>query len=76
MYALAQDIKAGDTFVYGRGGKHWTALEDADTTDMRRTHSGELLVSISVSFHGVAQGMPLGVPLDKILRLIPITVAA
>jgi len=76
MHALAQNIKAGDTFAYGRGGKHWTALEDADTTSMRRTHAGELLVSISVSFHGVRQGMPLGVPLDKIVRLIPSKVAA
>lgn len=76
MYALSQDIKAGQTFVYGRGGKHWTALEDADATNMRRSSTGELLVAIPVSFHGVRQGMALGVPLDQIIRLVPAKVAA
>lgn len=70
-YALAQDIKAGQTFVHGRGGKHWTALEDADTTNMRKhARTGELLVAIPVSFRGTPQGMPISIPLDKIVRLI------
>lgn len=70
-YALAQNIKAGQTFVHGRGGKHWTALTDADTTNMRRhARTGELLVAVEVSFRGAPQGMPLGVPLDKIVRLV------
>lgn len=74
-YALAQNIKAGQTFSYGRGGKQWTALEDADTTNMRR-RGNDLLVSIAVSCHGVVQSMPISVPLDKIIRLIPARVAA
>jgi len=74
MYALAQDIKAGQTFVFGRGGKHWTALEDANTTNMRR-RGNDLLVTIPVSFHGCPQSQPLSVPLDKIVRLIPAKVA-
>lgn len=62
-YALAQDINAGQTFVHGRGGKHWTAMEDADTTNMRRsTRTGDLLVAIPVSFRGTPQGMPLSIP--------------
>ncbi|QDG89093.1 hypothetical protein [Pseudarthrobacter sp. NIBRBAC000502770] len=70
-YALAQDLKAGQTFVQGRGGKHWTAMEDADTVNMRRsTRTGDLLVAIPVTFRGTPQGMPLSVPLDKIVRLI------
>jgi hypothetical protein len=71
QHVLAQNIKAGQKFVHGRGGKHWTATSDADTTDMRRhTLSGELLVAVSVSFRGTPQGVPLSVPLDKIVRLI------
>lgn len=70
-YALAQDLKAGQTFVHGRGGKHWTALANASVTDMRRhTRTGELLVAVPVSFRGTPQGMPLSIPLDKIVRLI------
>lgn len=70
-YVLAQDIKSGQTFVHGRGGKHWTATADASTTDMRRsTRTGDLLVAIPVSFRGTPQGMPLSVPLNKIVRLI------
>lgn len=70
-YALAQNIKSGQTFVHGKGGKHWTALADADTTSMRKHgRTGELLVSVPVSFRGTVQGMPLGVPLDKIVRII------
>lgn len=70
-YALAQDLKAGQTFVHGRGGKHWTATEDADTTNMgRSTRTGDPLVAIPVSFRGTPQGMPLSIPLDKIVRLI------
>lgn len=71
QFVLAQDLKAGQTFVHGRGGKHWTALTDADTTNMRRHGStGELLVAVEVSFRGTKQGMPLGVPLDKIVRIV------
>ena len=74
-YVLAQNIKAGQTFVHGRGGKHWTALEDADTSSMRRhPHTRDLLVAVPVSFRGTPQGMPLGIPLgiplDKIVRLV------
>lgn len=79
MYALAQNIKAGQTFSYGRGGKQWTATGDADTTNMsRRFKNGQtiLFVSIPVTCHGVVQSMPLAVPLDKIIRLIPAKVAA
>ena len=79
MYALAQDIKAGQTFSYGRGGKQWTATGDADTANMsRRIKNGKtvLCVAIPVTCHGVQQGMPLSVPLDKIIRLIPAGVAA
>lgn len=70
-YVLAQNIRAGQTFVHGQGGKHWTALADADSTNMR-THArtGAPLVSVPVSFRGTVQGMPLGIPLDKIVRLI------
>ena len=71
QFVLAQNIKAGQTFVHGRGGKHWTALTDADTTNMRKhATTGELLVAVEVSFRGTRQGMPIGVPLDKIVRLI------
>ena len=69
-FALAQDLKAGQTFVHGRGGKHWTALADADTTSMRRGRTGDLLVSVEVSYRGIRQSMPLPVPLDKIVRLV------
>lgn len=71
QYVLAQNIKAGQVFVYGQGGKHWTATSDADTTDMR-THSvtGGLLVAVSISFRGTPQGMRMSLPLDKIIRLI------
>jgi hypothetical protein len=70
-YVLAQNIKAGQKFVHGRGGKHWTATSDADTTDMRRhTVTGDLLVVVSVSFRGTPQGMRMSLPLDKIIRLI------
>lgn len=69
-FALAQDLKAGQTFVHGRGGKHWTALADADTTNMRRGRTDDLLVSVEVSYRGTRQSMPLPVPLDKIVRLI------
>lgn len=70
-YVLAQNITAGQTFVHGQGGKHWTALADADSTNMR-THglTGKLLVAVEVSFRGTPQGGRLGVPLDKIVRLI------
>jgi hypothetical protein len=71
-YSLSQDIKAGQTFAYGRGGKHWTALADANTHDMqRRTENGKtvLYVAIPVSYRGVEQSAPLPVPLDKIIRL-------
>ncbi|ACL42287.1 hypothetical protein Achl_4336 (plasmid) [Pseudarthrobacter chlorophenolicus A6] len=71
QFVLAQDIKAGQTFVHGKGGKHWTALADADTTNMRKHgRTGDLLVSVPVSSRGTAQGMPLGVPLDKIVRIV------
>lgn len=70
-FTLAQDLKAGQTFVHGRGGKHWTAVADADTTNMRRHHrTGQPLVSVEVSFRGTRQSMPLSVPIDKIVRLI------
>lgn len=70
-YVLAQNIKAGQVFVHGRGGKHWTALSDADTTNMRRhSTTGELLVAVSISFRGTPQGTRLSLPLDKIVRLI------
>lgn len=70
-YVLAQNIRAGQTFVYGRGGKHWTATSDADTTDMRRhAVTGELLVAVEVTFRGTPQSMALRAPLDKIIRLI------
>jgi hypothetical protein len=69
-YVLAQNIKAGQTFVHGRGGKHWTATSDADTTDMRRhAVTADLLVAVEVTFRGTPQGIPLGVPLDRIVRL-------
>lgn len=67
-YALAQGIKAGQTFSYGRGGKHWTALEDADAKNLRR-RGNDLLVTIAVSYRGVPQSSPLSIPLDKIVRL-------
>ena len=71
QYVLAQNIKAGQTFVHGQGGKHWTATSDADSTDMRRhTVTGELLVAVSISFRGTPQGMRMSLPLDKIMRLI------
>lgn len=71
QYVLAQNIKSGLVFVHGRGGKHWTATSDADTTNMRRhAVTGELLVAVSVSFRGTPQGMRLSIPLDKIVRLI------
>lgn len=70
-FVLAQNIKAGQIFVHGKGGKHWTALADADTTNMHKHgRAGDLLVSVPVSFRGTVQGMPLGVPLDKIVRII------
>lgn len=70
-FVLAQNIKAGQTFVHGRGGKHWTALTDADSTNMRRHgRTNELLVAVEASFRGTPQGMPLGVPIDKIVRLV------
>jgi hypothetical protein len=71
QYVLAQNIKAGQKFVHGRGGKHWTATADADTANMR-THAvtGDLLVAVSVSFRGTPQGMRMSLPLDKIIRLI------
>jgi hypothetical protein len=70
-YVLAQNIKAGQKFVHGRGGKNWTATADADTTNMRRhAVTGELLVAVSVSFRGTPQGTRLSLPLDKIVRLI------
>ncbi|MFB9714035.1 hypothetical protein [Arthrobacter methylotrophus] len=70
-YVLAQNIKAGQKFVYGRGGKHWTATADADSTNMRRhLTTGELLVTVPVSFRGTPQGMAMSLPLDKIMRLI------
>jgi hypothetical protein len=70
-FVLAQNIKAGQTFVHGHGGKHWAALTDADTTNMRKhAGTGDLLISVEVSFRGTPQGMPLGVPLDKIVRLV------
>jgi hypothetical protein len=70
-YVLAQNLKAGQTFVHGRGGKHWTATTDADSTNMR-THglTGALLVAVEVTFRGTPQGMPLRVPLGKVVRLI------
>lgn len=71
QYVLAQSIKAGQKFVHGRGGKHWTATSDADTTNMRtHTVTGELLVAVSISFRGTPQGMRMSLPLDKIIRLI------
>lgn len=71
QFVLAQDIKAGQTFVHGRGGKHWTAQADADTTNMRKhARTGDLLVSVPVAFRGTVQGMPLAVPLDKIVRIV------
>lgn len=71
QFVLAQDIKSGQVFVHGKGGKHWTALADADATNMRqRAGTGDLLVSIPVSFRGTVQGMPLGIPLDKIVRIV------
>lgn len=71
-YVLAQNIKSGQKFVHGRGGKHWTATADADSTSMRRHHTtGDLLVSVPVSFRGTPpQGMAMSLPLDKIMRLI------
>jgi hypothetical protein len=70
-YVLVQNIKAGQVFVHGRGGKHWTAQADADATNMRRhAATGVLLVAVEVTFRGTPQGMPLRVPLDKIVRLI------
>jgi hypothetical protein len=70
-YVLAQNIKAGQKFVHGRGGKHWTATSDADSTNMRRHHTtGDLLVTVPVSFRGTPQGMAMSLPLDKIMRLI------
>ena len=70
-YVLAQNIKAGQKFVHGKGGKHWTATSGADATNMRRhTITGELLVAVSVSFRGTPQGMRMSLPLDKIIRLI------
>ncbi|HEX9226841.1 MAG TPA: hypothetical protein VF885_09300 [Arthrobacter sp.] len=70
-YVLAQNIKAGQKFVHGRGGKHWTATSDADTTNMRtHTVTGELLVAVEISFRGTPQGMRMSLPLDKIMRLI------
>lgn len=70
-YVLAQNIKSGQVIVHGRGGKHWTATSDADSTNMRRhTVTGELLVAVSVSFRGTPQGMRMSLPLDKIIRLI------
>jgi hypothetical protein len=70
-YVLAQNIKSGQKFVHGRGGKHWTATADADTTNMRRHHTtGDLLVTVPVSFRGTPQGMAMSLPLDKIMRLI------
>lgn len=70
-YVLAQNIKAGQVFVHGRGGKHWTATSDADSTNMRtHTVTGELLVAVSISFRGTPQGMRMSLPLDKIMRLI------
>lgn len=71
QYVLAQNIKAGQKFVHGRGGKHWTATSDADTTNMRRhTVTGELLVAVEVTFRDTPQGGNMGIPLDKIVRLI------
>lgn len=70
-YVLAQNIKAGQKFVHGRGGKHWTATADADSTDMRRHHTtGELLVTVPVSYRGTPQSMDMSLPLDKIMRLV------
>lgn len=70
-YVLAQNIKSGQKFVHGRGGKHWTATSDADSTNMRRHHNtGDLLVTVPVSFRGTPQGMAMSLPLDKIMRLI------
>ena len=70
-YVLSQNIKAGQKFVHGRGGKHWTATADADSTDMRRHHTtGELLVTVPVSYRGTPQSMDMSLPLDKIMRLV------
>jgi hypothetical protein len=71
QFVLAQIIKAGQTFAHGQGGRHWTALADADSTNMR-THgrTGSLLVSVPVAYRGTVQSGSFGVPLDKIVRIV------
>ncbi|WP_104140035.1 hypothetical protein [Arthrobacter sp. ZGTC131] len=68
---MVQGINSGQTLAHGRGGKHWTALADADTKDMvRHGITDEPLVGLEVQCRRTKQTGRIRIPLDRTVRIV------